>query len=66
MIATAISKRVKMDHVMAYSATDLVKLGLHALTLQLNRFVHVHRCTFSGQPEDGQKEIKTIYSSRGA
>ena len=66
MIATAISKRVEIDHVIAYRATDLVYLGLHELTLYLNQFVHVHPCAFSGQPEDGQKEIKNIYSSRGA
>jgi hypothetical protein len=36
MIATAISKRVEIDHVIAYRATDLVYLGLHVLTLYLN------------------------------
>jgi hypothetical protein len=63
MIATAISKRVEIDHVIAYRATDLVYLGLHELTLYLNKFVHVHPCAFSGQPEDGQKEIKIFIAA---
>ena len=33
MIATAISKSVEMDQVIAYRATDVGEYGLHALTL---------------------------------
>ncbi len=68
MIATAISKRVETDHVIAYSAKDWVQHGLHwhALTLYLCWLVYVHTSDYSGQPQDVQKEIKNIYSCRGA
>jgi hypothetical protein len=66
MIATAIIKRVETDHVIAHRAKDLVQHGLHALTLFVCWFVHVHTSDILGQPRDEQNEIQNIYGSRGA
>ncbi len=64
MIATTVSKSVETDHVIAYRANGLVQLELHALTMLLYQFVHIHCSAVSGKSVDSHKKIN--YSSRGA
>ncbi len=65
MIAKMVSKSVDTDHVIAYCANGLVQLELHAPTVLLYQFVHIHCSAVSGKPVDAPNK-KFNYSSRGA
>ena len=52
MNATAVSKSVQADHIIAYCAINLVQSGLHTLSLC---FVQVQPCAVSGKPVDTPK-----------
>jgi hypothetical protein len=55
MIATAVSKSVVTDHVIAHCATELEQLELHVPTISLYQFVHIDGNVVSGKPVDAKK-----------
>jgi hypothetical protein len=63
MNATAVSKRVQTDHVIAYCVINSVQTGLHALSLQYTSLYTCRPVQCRASPEMHQKEIKSMIAA---